>query len=164
MAGPMPKMTWQTREIAPLGLTLDFLAGPAISEGVFEGVTYLIQSAGPLLLGVWYGAKQDLTTFRTGFGPQEPVTFGPEEEVRIGSQCAWRQVGTVAAGATAIGLVQGPDGLLGHISSSSIGVTHVVVAMPRRNLGVLIKWQVDTAERVTYQAAETHFFQAITCK
>lgn len=163
MTGASAKLEWETRTIAALGLRFDFLAGAAVTGGVFEGVTYLVQAADPLLLGVWYGDGQDLATFRSGFGPHQPVTFDAEERLRICGQRARRQVARVAGAVPSVGLVRGPDGLLGHLWSESEAITQVAVALRRGDQDVLIRWQVTTPERTRYRLAEAHFFASIVC-
>ena len=151
---------WQQKRIDAIGLTLDFMAGVPSTEGIFEGIHYVVQSLDSLILGVWYGKNQNLETFRAGLGGV--VTFGTEEEVTICGLAARRLVATVEA-SSAVGLVEGPDGSIGHIYSSSESVTHVAVSLTLRDQGVLIKWQVATAKREAYGEAEQHFWSAVTC-
>ena len=150
---------WQQKRIDAIGLSLDFLAGVPITEGIFEGINYAVQSRESLILGVWYGKDQNLETFRAGLGGV--VTFGPEEDVTIGGLPARRQVATVEA-SSSVGAVQKPDGSIGHIYSSWEGMTHVAVSLKLGEQSILIKCQVATAQREEHYTAEQHFWHAIT--
>jgi hypothetical protein len=156
-------LTWHSRKIAPAGITLDFLSGPPFMEGTFEGFSYVYQTMDPILLGVWFGPKQDLAGFRASFGPNEPAIFGPEEGARTCGRPARRQVATVPEGSGAVGLVREQDGSLGHIYTRTKARTHVAVAFQHHGVDVLVRFQVDTPSREAWHAAEQRFFSSIVC-
>ncbi len=153
---------WERKTISELGISLDFFAGTPFSEGTFEGTTYVIQKKDPVVLGIWYGPKETLNTFRAGFGPSEVVTFGSEESLSVCNVKAKRQIATVAEG-TATGLVREADGSLGHIYAEQIATTHIALAFRINEYGVLIRWQVPTSDRENNRKAEEHFFASLSC-
>jgi hypothetical protein len=162
MSPDEPGAGWRRVPLPGLAAAVDLLDGVPVSEGVFEETSYVVQVAPPVVAGVWYGPGQDLEGFRASFGPAEPVTFDRESRARVAGTPARRQTGRVTAGTVATGLVAGPGGELGHVDVVSGDVTHVAVAWVREGTPVLMRWQVETAERERWRAAEEHFFGSVT--
>jgi hypothetical protein len=161
MTSDPSRVRWRQVSLPWLAAAVDLLEEVPAFEGKFAGTTYVVQTSPPVTLGVWHGPGQDLEGFRGSFGPGEPVTFDLETRVRVAGAPARRQTGRVAAGTVATGLIAQPDGDIGHVDMVSGDVTHVAVAWVRAGTPVLMRWQVESAERERWRAAEDHFLGSV---
>ncbi len=157
------ELVWKRHEIAAFGLALDVLNGVPVLGGGTEERGWLMQSASPVHIGLWYGPGQTIERWRDGFGAWQGVGFGREQTTVVCGHPALRQEAMVPEQPGAEGAFAGPEGVTAHGLEARPAMTAVVVSFEHRGIPVLVGWQIDTAERKAYQAAEEHFFAALQC-
>lgn len=154
---------WSRHPVDELGLTVDVLADLAVSTGAAGGIHYLIQSHGPLKLGLWWGPGRNLEAWRGFYGPPRAIALGPETAITVCGVAARGQTGEVEAGPDATGLVPGDDGKVGHLPSPQPALRSNALAFELNGTPVLAEWAVEREAGPEWAAAGAHFFESIAC-
>ena len=160
-AADQVELSWKRHRLVDIGLELDLLDGPPVSEGAAGGITYAIQQDRGVKIRVASGPGSDLAGWR-GFYPSQAKRFGGESVVTVCGTTGRRQEAEVAP-ESATGIYQDPDGKIGHIYHDEPAVVSVAVAFAVRGQPVLVEWAVPAADRERYRAGEKHFLASITC-
>lgn len=155
------QLSWRRHALGAIGLELDVMDGPAVSEGAAGEILYAIQEEGGVKLRVAAGPGSDLAGWRSGYAARAP-RIGAESRLTVCGVPARRQEAEVAA-ESATGSVRGADGAIGHIDASKPAVVAVAVAFAIAGRPVLVEWVVPADGRERYRAAEKRFFASLTC-
>jgi hypothetical protein len=155
------ELRWRRHRLADLGLELDVLDGPEVSEGSAGATRYAIQEDRGVKLRVAAGAGGDLASWRGSYAARSP-RFWRESATTLCGGLAHRQEAEVAA-ESATGSFAGSDGAIGHMDVNRPAVHAVAVAFTIAGQPVLVEWVVPAADRERYRDAERRFLGSITC-
>jgi hypothetical protein len=162
MSPPQIPVTWRRHTIPALGLELDAFDGPPAAEGSEAGITYFVQTSGPVQLAIRAGAGQDLAGWRKLYDPPRQAAFGGEAGTTLCGRPSKRQEVTVEPVRATGGFI-GPDGKAVTMEHDDPRTVHVAVASRVGGQPFVAVWSVDAAQREAYRAAEEHFFVSIRC-
>jgi hypothetical protein len=155
------ELHWRRQRLDEIGLELDVLDGPAISQGTAGGIRHAHQQARGVRLSVRAGPGSDLANWRGGYASRA-AQFGKESPVTL-CGAAVRQEAEIAAD-SAVGSYRAPkDGKIGHIYSNQPALFAVAVAFAIGGELAVAGWEVPLDERERYRAAEQRFFGSLTC-
>ena len=157
----MPTTSWRAHPIAALGLTIDLVDGPKITEGDGGGQHYVLQGHDAVVLAVRIGNDMTLAWWRSNFGERK-LAFGAEASVTICGRAGRRQEVAVPT-ETATGLVP-TDGGIGHIYSETPAHVHIAMSgLTSAGTPFVATWVVDAGRRDSLRIDEDHFFSSIRC-
>lgn len=155
------ELSWRRHRLADIGLELEVLNGPALSEGSAGGIEYAIQEDRGVRLRVASSPDSDLASWRGSYAARG-ATFGGVDRLTVCGAPAKRQVAEIAP-ESATGILRGPDGSVGHVSADKPAVFAVAVAFAIVGRPVLVEWVVPATERARYRAAEKRFLGSLSC-
>ena len=150
-------LRWKRHVIAALGIAVDCLDKAIVAEGSSGGVTYFVQTSGPLQLAVRAGPGQNLRGWRRLYQSPRVATFGGESTLTVCGSPAARQEVTVEERPATGGFAGVP------VRRDVPPTTHVAVSFRVRELPVLAVWSVEAARRDELRADEDHFFTSLCC-
>jgi hypothetical protein len=148
---------WRSVELADAHLTVDLFEGPSKSRSWQPGGV-VVQFQHEINLAVRAGKDETIEHWREySVLPPEWTLSAPEPIV----VCGRPAVTQTARAPEWHGEVKDTSG---YRMMAVPARTEVIVAFEQAGLGVTARWEIATARRAEWAAAERHFFQSLSCR